>query len=303
MRKFGIFLPYVIYRIDQMNYEYYSSLDINEVKHEVELLYYFRTSKRMNIDNPVTMNEKIQWLKLYDNLPIKGILADKYLMREEIKKRIGEDYLINLLGVFDRFDEIDFGELPDKFVIKTNHGSGFNAIIRNKEKAKKTKLRHAFKWYMRTNFAYYNGFELQYLNMERKIIIEEFLGDDVFEYKFMCFDGHPEFFWVRSNCCEEIKRNYYLIDKSKLNYKFGCEEENKDLILVDDEMFEKIKKVVERLAEGFKFVRIDTYILKEKFYIGELTFTSGSGYDNWNPEEKNLYYGNLININWSGGNG
>lgn len=296
MRKLSICLPYVIYKMDEMDYKYYSALDLNDIKREIELLYHIHTGKKMNIDAPITLNEKIQWLKLYDNLPVKGVLADKYLAHEEIGKRVGKKYLVNILGVFDTFDEIDFAQLPNKFVIKTNHGSGFNVIVRNKDKVNRNKLRNIFKWYMKVNFAYYGGFEFQYLNMDHKIIIEEFLGDDIFEYKFMCFNGEPEFFWVRSNCNDGIKRNYYSIDKNKLDFKFGIAKENMELELVDDSVFEELVSTVKKLAEGFKFVRIDTYVLKDqRFYIGELTFSTGSGYDKWVPEEKAIYYGKLIN--------
>ena len=120
-----------------------------------------RTGRELNLENPQTFNEKIQWLKLYDNSPLKTKLADKYLVRDWIKQEIGEEYLIPLLGVWNSFDEIDFDKLPEQFVLKANHGCAWNIIVKDKSKFDKAKAKKKFDKWMRRNYAYKAGLELQ----------------------------------------------------------------------------------------------------------------------------------------------
>ncbi len=158
-------------------YNKFESTPENEVPHMIELYYCFKTGNRMDIYHPVTFNEKIQWMKAFDSTPLKTRLADKYLVRDYVKEKIGEEYLIPLLGVWDRFDEIDFDTLPNSFVLKTNHGSGWNMVVKNKDNFDKERAKETFNKWMKINFAYYAGLEMHYKDIVPKVIAEEYISE------------------------------------------------------------------------------------------------------------------------------
>ena len=174
-----------------------------------------RTGKNLNLENPKTFNEKIQWLKLYDNSPLKTKLADKYLVREWIEEQIGSEYLIPLLGVWNNFDEIDFDKLPEKFVLKANHGSHWNIIVKDKSKLDKSKAKKKFDKWMARDYAFKAGLELQYRGIKPKIIAEKFIEDtngELNDYKIMCFNGEPKFVWVDCGRYSNHTKNIYDLD-------------------------------------------------------------------------------------------
>lgn len=244
------------------------------------------------------MNEKIQWLKLYDDDPRKTRLADKYLVREYVKEKIGEEYLIPLLGVWDSFDEIDFGKLPDRFVLKTNHGSGSNLIVKDKSKMDKEKAKEFFDKWMNTDFAYQNGFELHYHGIPRKIIAEKFLesqDEDLTDFKFMCFDGHISFIWVDTGRFHEHKRNLYDRDYHLLPVKIAYKNDLNRYI-EKPENFDIMIRLAEKLASGFPLVRVDFYNIRGKIFFSEMTFTSTSGYDVPDSHAWNLEQGQKIRL-------
>ena len=158
-----------------IDYLIYSHMDPSKYPDALEKWFFKKTGKKLDLKNPVTFNEKIQWLKLYDRNPLKTTLVDKYLVRDWIKDKIGEEYLIELLGVWDRFDDIDFSLLPSKFVLKTNHGSGWNMVVRDKEHLDLKKAKRLFDRWMKLNFAFMEGFEMQYEHVRPKIIAEKFI--------------------------------------------------------------------------------------------------------------------------------
>ncbi len=149
----------------------------------------------LDIDNPGSYNEKIQWIKLHDVTPLMTKLADKYLVREWVADKIGEQYLVPLLGVWDCFDDINFDELPDRFVLKCNHGSGMNLVVKDKKSFDWAEAKNKFDRWMAINFAFQNGFELQYKDIPRKIIAEEYIeqmDEDLLDFKIHCFKGEPK---------------------------------------------------------------------------------------------------------------
>lgn len=196
-----------------MKYLYYKGLHPDQYASALADWYYdIHDWKRLDLENPKTYNEKMQWLKLYDSIPMKTRLADKYLVREWVIEKIGEEYLVTLLGVWDNFDEIDFDKLPDKFALKANHGCDWNIIVTDKSKFDKEDARRKFKSWLGINFAFRNGLELHYLNIPPKIIAEEYLEDiNLYDYKFMCFNGEVKFLWVVSDRSTHRKRRHYLL--------------------------------------------------------------------------------------------
>ncbi len=262
--------------------------------------FYRCTGNELNLDNPQTFNEKIQWMKLYDSTPLKTQLADKYLVRDWVKEKIGEEYLIPLLGVWENFADIDFDKLPDKFVLKTNHGSAWNIIVTDKNKLNKQDAKRKFDEWLHTNFAYKAGLELHYKNIKPLIIAEKYIetdDGDLKDYKFLCFNGEVKYIWVDKDRYSGHKRNLYDIDWNLLPQKISegrlwsnfknCNKPKN---------FEKMLEFAKILSKNLAFVRVDFYENKNKLYFGELTFTSASGVHIFTPSSFNLELGQLIDL-------
>lgn len=247
-------------------------------KKELSQWWYKKMKKPLNLDNPKTFNEKIQWLKLYDSTPMKTRLADKYLVRDWVKEKIGEEYLIPIIGVYEKFEDINFNKLPNQFVIKCNHGSGFNIIIKNKYELNLRVIGSKIKKWMNKDYSRLNK-ELNYRNIQPKIIIEKYMDDnsgDLRDYKFNCFNGKPEFIWMDADRHSAHKRNLYDLNWKQLPYKinshystFPSPEKPKCL--------KKLVKLASILSRGFSYARVDFYIVNEKIYFGEMTFYTSSG--------------------------
>ncbi|MBD5444595.1 MAG: hypothetical protein HDR29_03485, partial [Lachnospiraceae bacterium] len=175
------------------------TFDASEYENEIVKMYALIYGKKLDLKNPLTFSEKIQWLKVNDSTPLKAILADKYLVREWVQEKIGEQYLIPILGVWDAFEEIKIDELPQSFVLKANHGSGWNVVVKDKRQINRKEVQRKFDEWLSLNFALLEGYELQYLNIPPKIIAEEYIedfNDNLYDYKIYCFNGNPEYIQV-----------------------------------------------------------------------------------------------------------
>lgn len=256
-----------------------------------------RTGKILNLNNPKTFNEKIQWLKLYDNSPLKTKLADKYLVREWIKEEIGEEYLIPLLGVWDNFDDIDFDKLPESFVLKANHGCAWNIIVKDKTKFDKTKAKKKFDKWMKRNYAYKAGLELQYKDITPKIIAEKYIVDskgELNDYKTLCFNGEPKFIWID---CGRFKNRTENIYDTKWNLQpFLMTYPNSKEPIPAPQNLDKMIELAGKLSKQFALVRVDFYNVDGKIYFGEMTFTSASGVDKFIPGEYDLKLGEMLSL-------
>lgn len=173
----------------------------------------------LNLDNPQTFNQKIQWLKLYDSTPEKARLADKLKVREWIEETIGGQYLIPIIGDgYKTFEEIDFSSLPDRFVLKTNHASGTNVIVKDKNALNMAETRLKFHKWLKTNYAFKMGFEFQYGMIPPRIICEQYMGNSLNDYKFFCFGGNPEFIQVDVGRYSNHCRNTYDFQWNELPF-------------------------------------------------------------------------------------
>ena len=258
----------------------------NIYKSKLKKFWFNIKKKILDIDRPISFNEKIQWIKLYDSTPIKTRLSDKYLVREWVGEKIGEEYLIPLYGAYDKFEDINFENLPNKFVIKCNHGSGFNIIVKNKSRLNLTKVKSTIEKWMNINYAFFGGLELQYRDIKHKIIIEKYLDDntgDLRDYKITCFNGKPHFIWIDSDRHSNHKRNLYDLNWNQLPYKvntrystFPSPKKPKCL--------EKLLELASILSKNFIYVRVDFYIINDKIYFGEMTFSSSSGTEDISPK-------------------
>ena len=255
-------------------------------------------NENLDLDNPKTFNEKLQWLKLYyypnNELVIK--CADKYLVREYLRDREYEEKLVPLLGVWDNAKQINWDKLPNQFVLKCNHGCAYNIICNDKEKFdKRNSIKQLNKW-MKQDFGAFN-IELHYSKIKQhKIICEEFLGENLMDYKFFCFNGKPKFIYVSSDLIHDrqAKIGFFNLDGSKMQLQRDDYEniENIEMPFFYNEMLE----MAANLCNEFPFVRVDFFVTKEKYYFAELTFTPSACMMPFNPKNYDLEWGNLLNI-------
>ncbi len=280
----------------EKGYDYYNRLNPRHYEANLAEWFHVRTGLWLNFDNPLTYNEKIQWLKLYDATELKTRLVDKYLVREWVKEEIGEEHLVPLLGVWDNFDDIDFDTLPSQFVLKTNHGSGSVYIVKDKSKLDINDARSKFASWMSKNFAFGFGFELQYLNVPPKIIAEEYLEefDQVYDYKFVCFGGECKFIWVDTDRFTGHKRTLFttdwqIMDESIIHPK-------SDRVLPKPKCLSEMLEYAEKMSRDFAHARVDFYEVNGHVYFGEMTFTSSSGTENPTPASFGIQMGNWLTL-------
>lgn len=259
--------------------------------------YYKKKSggKIPNLENPQTFSEKLQWYKLNARKPLMEQCADKFAVREYIQS-LGYWHLLNdLLGVYDRVEDIDFAALPDRFVIKAAHGSGFNIIVKDKSELNLRHTKRMLKSWLHQNIAW-SGREWIYMNMPRRIVIEKYLEDEtggLRDYKFYCFNGVPAIMQLEvGRFTEHNTRNFYDMDWKLL--PFGKELPHDPNIKVEKpEMFEKMKKIAADLCKPFQYVRVDLYQVGGKVYFGELTFFPAGGAPDFVPSVYDAIVGKM----------
>lgn len=276
---------------------FYMIRSIIPIKYRVIMDYKKVKGELPNLKDPTTFSEKMQWIKIYGNLPKYQNLVDKYEVRKYIESNIGKKYLINLIDKFESVDEIDFDKLPKSFVLKLNYGSGYNIIIKDKDKVNieevKNKLNNwlSQKFYLITN-------ELQYKNIPPKILCEEYMEDEsgsLRDYKILCFDGEPKIIQVDSDRFKNHTRSLYDIEWNKLNFKRG----NIEMSNIDINKPEKLKEMLDlarKLSKNIPFVRVDFYYIDNKIYFGELTFTPASGRGQFTPIEMDKKIASMIDL-------
>lgn len=278
--------------------KYSNFLDV-EKKKFVAVWYFAYTGRVLDWKNLRTYNEKLQWIKLFDEPERKTLLVDKYKVREYIKQKIGEEYLIPLLGVWNCFDDIDFNLLPNQFVLKCNHGSGWNQIVENKNEINILEMKNNFDLWMETNYTDIAGLELQYNGVERKIVAEKYLTisgmEDIPDYKFFVFDGDVKLIQTDFERRKNHKQVLYTSDWEYLPYSLLCKTDPTSII-PKPSCLEKMIEIVKVLAEGFRHVRVDLYLVDEKIYFGEMTFAHLNGIGNYSPEEFGYVMGEWITL-------
>ena len=285
-----------IRKLERMQrYYYHATLPKECYAEEISGIFHERTGKRLDLNNPRSFNEKIQWFKLYGITPEITALADKYKVREYVAERIGEQYLVPLIGHWRYPEEIDFSALPDKFVLKANHGCGYNYIVQDKSKLDISDcIAQANRW-LREDYSYW-GFEMQYHDIERELIAEQYLENtdgDLYDYKVWCFNGRAKYIMFLTNRKHGLTMDFYDRDWNFVPITYD-HPNSENRIPRPDNLEELIEKA-EKLAKGLAHVRVDFYRTNEgKLYFGELTFTSCSGMCRWNPPETDLRFGELF---------
>ena len=276
------------------------ALNPSQYKQMIELQYRQATGQIMDVDKPKNFTEKIQWLKLYDSTPIKTRLADKYLVRQWVAEKIGKQYLIPLLGVWDNFDDIDFDLLPNQFVLKANHGSGMNIVVRDKKTFDIENAREKINVWLGIDYGTLSN-ELHYNNIKKKIIAEKFITDgknlDIPDYKFLCFDSRPQIVQYLSERSTELTLDYFDLNWKHLSIeRADHHNSNNPEKIQKPQNFKLMKKLAAELCKGFSHVRVDFYEVGDKVYFGEMTFTPGSGLFKYNSAGTNEELGNLLKL-------
>ena len=255
--------------------------------------------KELDLDNPKTFNEKIQWLKLYDRNPNYSKFVDKYEVRKYIAETIGEDHLIPLLGVYNSFDEIDFDQLPDQFVLKPTHTSGDIFICKDKSKINYPELKKMVNKWMKRKY-YFEHREWPYKNIKPRIIAEKFMVDesgyDLKDYKIFCFNGEPKCLFVASERHSEsgMKMDFYDMDWNLM--PFERKYPRSGIKIPKPKSFEQMVSFAKLLSMDFPFVRVDFYDINGHLYFGELTFYPGSGLEEFTPEEYDYLLGSWLKL-------
>ena len=254
--------------------------------------------KDLNIDNPKTFNEKLQWLKLHDRKPEYTMMVDKYAVRQYIADTIGEEYLIPLLGVWDNPDDIDFDSLPNQFVLKCNHNSGLGmCICKDKSKLDIAKVKAELRKGLRQDY-YLTGREWPYKNVPRKIICEKYMqeGNDecLTDYKFFCFNGNPKIMYISKDNSDEPRTDFYDMQFNKISMRMlAPNSENKHL---KPTYFEEMKRIAKKISSNTFCLRVDFYIINNKLYLGELTFFHMSGFTQIYPKKWSYILGDWIKL-------
>lgn len=265
-------------------------------KLQIEWYYRLEMGKKLNLDNPRTMNEKLQWLKLYNRKEEYRALVDKIAVKSIVSNKFGSQYVVPILGVWDHFDDIDFDKLPKQFVLKTNHSGGNTGVIIVKDKSSlnlqdaKRKLETSLK-----SDIYRSYKEWPYKGMKKQIFAEEYLGSDLTDFKFYCFNGDVDCVLL---CIDRQKGapKFYFFDKDwKLcRYNKRGKEAPADFTLPKPECIDDMFSLASEMSKGFPFVRIDFFDVNGKIYFGEYTFFPASGYDYNRLPESDLYFGKKI---------
>ncbi len=258
------------------------------------------TGKPLDFNNITLFTEKLQWLKIFDATPIKSRLADKYAVRSWIAEKIGDEYLIPLLGVWDDFDDINFDDLPEKFVLKCNHGSGMNIIVRDKNSFDVQNAREKINSWLAIDYSYL-FLELHYTRIDRKIIAEKFMTDKNLpqptDYKFYSFAGNPIYCLNISDRATSLKQDFFDMNWNVTNIEMSdYPPSDHPEKISPPKNFELMKKLAATLAEGFAFVRVDFYEIEGKVYFGEMTFVPGAGNFYYKSEGTDEYLGGLLKL-------
>lgn len=257
--------------------------------------------RRLNLGNPQAFDEKLMWLMLYWQHPLKSQCADKYAMRTYVREHGLEHLLPDLLGVYERSSEIDFDALPEQFCLKCTHGCGFNIICREKSRLDVKEARQLLDGWLKEDFSKAYG-EIHYASIKRRIICEAYLGDEngnlPDDYKVYCFHGKARFTMV---CSERGLQGYgakyeYYCRKWEHRLPYSKSPAKTDRMLPRPEAYDEMIRAAEILAKSFPFVRMDFYCTRGKAIIGEMTFTPAGCVDPGYTDEAQRIMGELIRL-------
>lgn len=256
--------------------------------------------KKLDLINPRMFSEKLQWLKLYDRKPIYTTMVDKYEAKRYVASLIGEKYIIPTLGVWEHFEDIDFGQLPNQFVLKCTHDSGGVYICKDKSKLDVDSVKKKINKSLRKNY-FYNEREWPYKDVKPRIIAEQYLvtaGESgLNDYKIFCFHGEPKFILVCSNRFSKsgLNEDFFDVDWKHLELARKLHG-NAAITPARPNNLQEMIELSRKIAENTKFLRVDLYETNNEILFGECTFYPTSGFEEFSPAGADYEIGELLNI-------
>lgn len=272
---------------------YYDSMNDEEY---LKLRFKHKMGRELDLENPKTFNEKLQWLKLYDHRPEYTEMVDKYSAKKFIADKIGDKYVIPTLGRWEKFDDIDFDQLPPQFVLKCTHDCGTVFFVRDKSKFNMKSARRKFTGSLKKNY-YMRGREWVYKNIKPAIIAEEYLENVLAEYKIFCFDGRPGLILVCKGRghSEERTNDFYDLDFNHIPVTATCK--NSPVHDTKPAEYDEMINIASKLSAGIPQVRIDLYLSDDrKIYAGEITFFHDGGTCAFKPKIYDEKFGAMITL-------
>lgn len=270
----------------------------NDIEY-LEKIFAYKTGYQLNIRNPQTFNEKLQWLKIYNRKPKYTQLVDKYEVKKYVGKKIGENYVIPTLGLWKDFDEIEFDKLPERFVLKCTHDSGSVVIVDKKGEMDLQQMRKKLSTALGTNY-FWSQREWPYKNVPRRIMAEVYMSDSVQgginDYKFLCFDGVVRMIFTCTErySKEGLKVTFFDTDWNQMSFERHYPSSKK--IIEKPKSLACMIELAEQMSRGIPFVRIDFYEIESKVYFGEITFFPGGGMEAFKPREWDSILGGWISL-------
>lgn len=303
----------------------FNFMDKKKLKKKIFWKYFLRKGRFINFNNPKLFTEKIQWLKVYDCTPIKTRLADKILVQNWVKEKLEKActeqpnknitiHFKKIYGIYEKYEDIDFSKLPKEYVIKTNHGSKMQLLVIEGGIPDKFQ-KDIFNNYLKINYAYKSGYEMQYDKIKPVIFVEEYIKNtndyfyplqqfsldfqeyrpELFEYLIFCFNGEPKLILFASGkrtnkiCCTMFDTEW-----NNLHFNYGgyLHEEQ----IPPPENLDKMLEIAKILSKDFKFVRVDLHNVNGKIYFGEMTFTPASGYMKFKPRKYDRILGDMLDL-------
>ena len=265
----------------------------------LQLQFLFKMGRKLDLSNPKSFNEKIQWLKLYNRDPLYTTLVDKYAVKKWVAERVGEEYIIPTLGVWNDVKDIDFNSLPEQFVLKTTNGSGGNDVVvcKNKKNFKKDHVVARLSKSLKKN-VYRDLREWPYKNIRPRIIAEKYMEDEngeLLDYKFFCFGGSVKCLQVDYDRFVEHHRNIYDLNWNLLPFSIKYPSKI-GTVIKKPQHLDRMIAIAQELSKGFPHVRVDLYNVSGKIFFGELTFYHGSGFERFNPDAWNMKFGEWLDL-------
>ena len=254
-------------------------------------------------DNPKTIQEKLRWLNINDipwsnkrNIPLKSVCSDKILLREYCTDKIGKDLCVPIIKIYEKPEDINFNELPKKFVIKTNHNSGGNIICKDKDTLDKKETLYKLNTWLKQDYTFRNGFESHYHWIERKCFSEKFMGENLIDYKFWCFNGEPQFIHVVDDRYSGFMHfNFYDINFNKMSLE-QTNHPASDYLIQKPTRLNDMIEYARILSKEFKFVRVDFYEINNNIYLGELTFVPDVAVFRYKNHNDDIKIGNMLKL-------
>jgi hypothetical protein len=245
--------------------------------------YFVNNGKFPNLKNPKNFSEKTLWRRFHERDIDFVKYVDKYEVRKHIEKTIGSKYLVPLIGVYEDVEQIDFNSLPNRFIFKTTHGSGGNIICYDKKTFRWDKEKIKLQKYLKLNY-YKTSREISYKNIKPRVVCEDFIDENIIDFKFYCYYGNPKFISVHLNRFSNHKRSFYDINWKHIKNAVSSIN-NATYSINKPENFDEMVSLSKNLSQNFKFVRVDFFQYKEKLYFSELTFFPASGVTKIEPKE------------------